>query len=74
MAVKLLTVQEVAALLVVHPQTVYRLIWSGALATVDIGTGKRARTRVRETAVEAYLQRRERGASTSRRAPRTRVA
>ena len=67
MATKLHTVKEVAALFGVHPQSIYRLIWSGELATVDIGTGKRARTRVRDTAVDDYLKRREGGATSRRR-------
>ncbi|MEU5721562.1 helix-turn-helix domain-containing protein [Micromonospora sp. NPDC047738] len=58
-----LTVVEVAALIRVHKQTVYRLIWAGELPVIDIGSGKkRPRLRVRRSGVDQFMARRERGA------------
>lgn len=62
---QLLTVPEVAAGMRVDKQTVYRLIWAGELAWVNIARpgAKRARIRVRQSAVERYTTSRERRAA-----------
>jgi len=54
---------EVAEYLEVHPATVYRLIASGQLRTVRIGSGQRRRTglRVPQSAVVEYLRAAQRG-------------
>ncbi|MFI1195482.1 helix-turn-helix domain-containing protein [Micromonospora sp. NPDC020750] len=61
MSVRLLKVSEVADLWGVDKQTVYRAIWAGDLAFVDLAaTGaKKARIRVRESAAEKYVESRE---------------
>ncbi len=46
-----LTVAEVAAELNVHVSTVYRLVRSGELAGIKVGTA----VRVRRSAVDAYI-------------------
>lgn len=58
---------EVAAYLEVHPATVYRLIASGQLRTVRIGSGTKRRTglKVPQSAVVEYL----RGSTAVRTAP-----
>ncbi|NIL59713.1 helix-turn-helix domain-containing protein [Salinispora arenicola] len=57
-----LTVKEAATVMRVHTQTVYRFVWAGRLPRIDIGQGKsRPRFRVRESAVHALMQERERG-------------
>jgi excisionase family DNA binding protein len=57
MTTKLLTVPETAARLGVQRNTVYRLIKAGALRTVDIAaTGKKARARVREDDLAAFIE------------------
>ena len=61
MSATTLTVEQAAAELEVHKQTVYRLIYSGALAYTNISTGrKRARIRITRAALEQYLRERER--------------
>jgi len=52
----LLTVAEAAEELRVSEMTVYRLISSGDLPTSDIGTGKRARTRITRKALEEFIE------------------
>ena len=52
---ELLTVQEVAQRLKVHPQTVLRWLRDGALHGVRLG-GRRAGWRVKESDLEAYLE------------------
>lgn len=57
-----LTVREVAAVMRVHPQTAYRLVWSGQLPHINIGQGKsRPRFRVRRSAVDALMKSLEKG-------------
>ncbi len=58
---------EVADYLDVHPATVYRLIASGQLRTIRIGSGQKRRTnlRVPQSAVVEYL----RGATCALRTP-----
>lgn len=59
---RLLTVPAAAAALGVHKQTAYRMVWAGLLPWVNVGLGKsRPRVRVRESAVKALIQSRERG-------------
>lgn len=50
----LLTVREAAETLRCSPATIYRLISTGALESVDIGQG-RAKTRVPRAAVEKFV-------------------
>ena len=50
---RLLTVQEVAAIMRVSNMTVYRLIRAGELRSARVGRGYR----IRESDVEAYLSR-----------------
>lgn len=58
-----LKVDEVARMLRVSRQTVYRMVWSGELPWVNVGRGKsRPRIRIRESAVQRYLESRERAA------------
>ncbi len=47
----LLTVDQVAAYLHLSRTTVYRLVWSGSLRTVKVGS----RIRVPESAIAEYL-------------------
>ncbi|MFI6760600.1 helix-turn-helix domain-containing protein [Micromonospora sp. NPDC050417] len=55
-----LTVLEVAALLRVNKQTVYQMVWGGHLPRIDIGLGrKRPRYRIRRSAVDEFMLRRE---------------
>lgn len=62
MAEEYLTVREVADLMHVHQQTVYRLVWAGQLPRIDIGSGKsRPRFRIRRSAVDQWMASRERG-------------
>jgi len=64
MADAYLTVPEVAAAMRVHRQTVYRMVWSGELPWVNVGRGKsRPRIRIRQSAVDAFMSSRERGAA-----------
>lgn len=60
----MLTVLDVAERLRTHKQTVYRLIYDGELKWTDLAKAgaKRRRIRVSETALMAYLSRRERAA------------
>jgi len=60
---RLLTVADAAEVMGVHPQTVYRLIWDGALPWVNVARQGRARIRIRQSALAAYLASRERGAA-----------
>lgn len=59
---QLLTVPEVASTLRVDKQTVYRLIWADGLSWVNVARdgAKRARIRVRRSAVERYMASRDR--------------
>jgi excisionase family DNA binding protein len=56
-----LTVLEVAAIARVDKQTVYRWIWAGDLPRIPIGTGKKPRLRIRQSAVERFMTSREKG-------------
>lgn len=59
MSAAVLTVPQVATLLNVSRASVYRLIYAGELGeTLDVGTGKKSRTRVYATAVEDLMKRR----------------
>jgi excisionase family DNA binding protein len=51
----LLTVEEVAARLHVHPQTARRYLHAGELRFVRLGAGEFGPVRVRERDLEAYL-------------------
>lgn len=60
MATQLLTVPETGQRLGVHKQSVYRLIWAGQLAVVNVGNGKRRpRLRIKESSIEDYIRRNE---------------
>lgn len=59
MSTQLLSVREVAGRLGVCENTVYGLIARGDLPTVDLQLG-RAKTRVRETDLEKWIERRTR--------------
>ncbi|MEU4781075.1 helix-turn-helix domain-containing protein [Micromonospora sp. NPDC023633] len=61
MGIRLLTVVEVAELWGVDKQTVYRAIWAGELAFVDLAApgAKKARIRVRESVADEYIKSRE---------------
>lgn len=63
MSTLVLTIAEAAEELRVSEMTVYRLISAGDLDTCDVGTGRRARTRIPRAALEAYVA----GRTTSRR-------
>jgi excisionase family DNA binding protein len=60
-----LTVAEVAAMLRIGRQTVYRLVWGGELPYINVATAgaRRARIRIRESAVHQHMTSRERGAA-----------
>lgn len=64
---RLLSIPEVADLLSCSVDSVYRLIAVHDLPTVDIGTARRSRTRVRESDLERFIERRttKRGGSRS---------
>lgn len=51
----LLTIREAGEALGVSEMSMYRLISSGGIQTCDIGTGKRSRTRVPVSALEAFI-------------------
>lgn len=53
-ALDFLTVKQVAAKLSMSPKTVYRLIWSGDLEAVTVGTRSR---RITPQAVQEYKDR-----------------
>ncbi len=57
---QLLTVEEVAQRLKMHPETVRRWIRDGQLHAIRFGTGKRASLRIRESEVERFLANQER--------------
>lgn len=59
------TVAQLAAAWAVSPNLIYRLIRDGELAATDVGSG-RAKTRVRQTVIDDYLDRR----TVKRHAPR----
>lgn len=59
MADEYLTVAEVARRMRVSDKTVRRLVWSGDLPYIRLGTNKRCRIRIRETAVDRYMTSRE---------------
>lgn len=56
-----LTVVEAAQRLRINKQTLYRMIWAGEIDWIDIAQAgaKRPRIRIRESAVEAFLNSRE---------------
>lgn len=54
MSTLLLTIEEVAEELRISPDSVYRLISAGDLQTVNVGTGRRSRTRVTRVALEKF--------------------
>jgi excisionase family DNA binding protein len=56
-----LTVVEAAARLRVNRQTLYRIIWAGEIAWINVAKpgAQRARIRIRESAIEAFLNARE---------------
>ena len=58
-----LTVAEVAALIRVGTQTVYRLCWAGELPYINVASAgaRRARIRIRESAAHQHMTNRERG-------------
>ena len=54
--VDLLTVAEVAERLKKHPKTIYRMVWNGTLAWVNVAeSGSRAQVRFRETDLCGYV-------------------
>jgi excisionase family DNA binding protein len=54
--IRLYSVEQVAGMLGdCSRMTVYRLIAKGLLATVDIGTGSKSRTRIRSDDLAAYI-------------------
>lgn len=57
-----LTVAEVAAVMGVNKQTAYRLVWGGLLPWINIAQAgsKKARVRVRRSAVDRFMAARER--------------
>ncbi|WP_192765986.1 helix-turn-helix domain-containing protein [Plantactinospora soyae] len=60
MSVRLLTVAEAAERLSNHKMTVYRLVWDGVLPYVNLAkTGQRARLRIRESALDDYVNERD---------------
>lgn len=59
MSLRTYTVAEVAEALQVSEDTVRRHISSGALKSFDASAGKRSVTRVRESAVDAFIAKRE---------------
>ena len=61
MADDYLTVTEVAGRMRVSDKTVRRLVWSGQLPYIPLGTGKRPRIRIRQSAIERFMASRERG-------------
>lgn len=62
MAEEYLTVREAAAVLRIHPQTAYRLVWAGDLPRIDIGQGRsRPRFRIRRSAIDAFAAAHEKG-------------
>lgn len=59
-----LTVAEVAQAMRVSGKTVYRLLAAEDLPRINLGQGKRKpRIRIRQSAVEAYMASREKGAA-----------
>lgn len=54
----LLTLKEAAAELRISDDSVYRLITSGAIQSVDVGTARRSRTRITRAALEDFIAKR----------------
>ena len=63
----LMTISEAAEELRISAMSMYRLIHEGIVQTVDVGTGKRSRTRVSREAIEKMIE-----ARSSHRSPRLR--
>ena len=59
----LLTMQEVADLLRLHPVTVRRMVHRGVLPSIKLGDDKTSPVRVRQTDLATFLERRSRRAS-----------
>ena len=60
MGIQLLTVEDAAKRLSLDKMTVYRAVWAGEIAWVNLGqAGKRARVRISEAALDAYVAARE---------------
>lgn len=55
----LLTLPEAAEQLRISEDSLRALISAGAIQTVDVGTGRRSRTRVTRTALEDFIAARE---------------
>mgnify|MGYP001617533457 CR=1 len=51
-----LTVKEAAAYVSVHPNTFYRLLWTGQVKGFKIGPSKRARWRIDPDDIEEWLE------------------
>lgn len=58
---RLLTAEEVAAMLRVHPKTVHDWAAAGEMPSMRLGTGPRARRRFDPVAVERWLDARKEG-------------
>jgi excisionase family DNA binding protein len=59
-----LSVAEAANLIGVGTQTMYRLVWSEQITWNNVGQGReRARIRIPESALRAYMKSRERPAA-----------
>lgn len=56
MVTKLYDLEQTAELLMINPQQVRQLIWSGDLGWVDVGTGKRPRPRVSIQEIERFVK------------------
>jgi predicted site-specific integrase-resolvase len=54
----MMSVTEFGHRLGISPASAYRLVASGAVQIVDVGTGRRMRMRVTEEALTEFLQRR----------------
>lgn len=55
MGERLLSVNTVADRLDLSPKSVYRLVYGKHLPAVPMGTGKRPRIRIPESALEAFM-------------------
>lgn len=67
-APKLLTIQEVADILRIHPRTAYRLVKQGSLNAIRVGT----QWRVPESAMFLFLDRGWKNSLPERKSPRAR--
>lgn len=52
----LMTLREAGDELRISEDSVYRLVQRGRLAAVDVGTGRRARTRIRRAELERFIE------------------